>query len=673
MKGFALKYRAEIDGLRAIAVIPVILFHAGFLLFEGGFVGVDIFFVISGYLITSILLEDINNENFFVNFYCRRARRILPALFVLVLFCVPVAWILLLPDDLLSFMNSVVGVATFSSNILFWSESGYFDQAAELKPLLHTWSLAVEEQYYFLFPVFLYGFWRFGRNRVFWLIVIFAIISLALSEWAWRNKPNANFFLAPTRAWELLAGSIAAFIVQKRGIVPNNTLAILGFSAIIFSIFAYDKTTPFPSIYALVPTMGVVLIILFADENTHVAKILNSRLLVGIGLISYSAYLWHQPLFVFTRMLTFSDPSMALMIGVIILTLILAYLSWRFVEMPFRDIKLIDTKTLFLCTLPVSAFLIGLGGCYHMNIIPHKTVNISWLPENTQVPEKFGGIIQDGWGCSARDPFSSCVIGNTNAQNAIVIAGDSHARVLTEAAQFYSADKDFKLIDLTAGGCPFFLDLNVYVNGYLSKHCEASLQTSRMEFLKQLPASIVLLHARYPLYIIGDGFDNLIGGKEPSRSYYSAKHQTDDHELRYAQIEDAFEQTVGKLLEYGHKVVIVGTVPSNGWNPIHRLLKVEQTSINIKPQDVWNLMKIPLATIKDRNQLAEQAIERIKIKYPDVGYINPQDIFCDDSYCNSITATQILYSDGDHLSFEGTKLLFQSILEYLENQFEFRF
>lgn len=237
-----MKYRAEIDGLRALAVVPVILFHAGFELFSGGFVGVDVFFVISGYLITTILIEDIENQRFsIVNFYERRARRILPALFFVMLCCLPLAWMLLLPNQMKDFAQSLVAVSLFASNILFWRESDYFSAAAEDKPLLHTWSLAVEEQYYILFPVFLFLAWRFGKNRVFWMVVVFAAISLALSEWGWRNRPVANFYLAPTRAWELLAGSIAAFIVQKRGVEKNNTFALLGLVAIIFSIFAYDE------------------------------------------------------------------------------------------------------------------------------------------------------------------------------------------------------------------------------------------------------------------------------------------------------------------------------------------------------------------------------------------------------------------------------------------------
>ena len=332
-----MKYRPEIDGLRALAVVPVILFHAGFSWFSGGFVGVDVFFVISGYLITTILIEDLENNRFSItNFYERRVRRILPALFLIMALCIPFAWLWMVPSQNKDFSASLFAVSVFISNILFWQESGYFAAAAEEKPLLHTWSLAVEEQYYVLFPIFLFFLWRFRKKRAFWIIAVLAACSLLLSEWASRNDASANFYLAPTRAWELFAGSIAAFVVQKRGVVPNNMLASLGLIAILVSIFYYNSATPFPSIYALLPVGGVVLIVLFADTETFVSKLLSTRLLVGMGLISYSAYLWHQPLFAFARIRTLGDPTNALMIFLSVASIALAVVSWKFVEQPFR-------------------------------------------------------------------------------------------------------------------------------------------------------------------------------------------------------------------------------------------------------------------------------------------------------------------------------------------------
>ena len=358
-------YRAEIDGLRALAVIPVILFHAGFELFGGGFVGVDVFFVISGYLITTILIEDIINKRFnIINFYERRARRILPALTVVSFISVIFAWILL-PDSYLKRMgDATMGVSAFVSNIVFWLQTNYFSEAAELQPLMHTWSLAVEEQYYILFPIFLILTWRFGKKSVFWIIILMTVISFLISEWGWRNNARANFYLAPTRAWELFAGSIAAFIVQNRGIKSNNLIASIGLIAVFYSFLFYNSSTPFPSVYTLVPVVGVVLIVLYADSKTIVAKLLGNKTLVGIGLISYSAYLWHQPLFAFTR-----HAANQIHIGyelrflLIFATFAMAYLSWKYIEKPFRNKSLISQNSIFVISLVSLAglFLLGLA------------------------------------------------------------------------------------------------------------------------------------------------------------------------------------------------------------------------------------------------------------------------------------------------------------------------
>lgn len=331
-----MKYRSEIDGLRAIAVVPVVLFHAEISWFSGGFVGVDVFFVISGYLITTLILDDLENGQFsLVRFYERRARRILPALFLVMLVSTPVAATLMLPSQFADFAKSLIAVSLFSSNILFWRQSGYFEGPADEKPLLHTWSLAVEEQFYLFFPLFLLLFWGYGRRWIFTSLLIAAATSLMLSEWGWRHEPNANFYLAPTRAWELATGSIAAFLLKYRTIHPNNALATIGLGLILFSVFAYDANTPFPSLYTLVPVVGTALVILHGRGDAWIARFLSWRIFVGVGLISYSLYLWHQPLFAFAR-IRVGDPSLTLMLALIGVSAVLAVLSWRYVEVPIR-------------------------------------------------------------------------------------------------------------------------------------------------------------------------------------------------------------------------------------------------------------------------------------------------------------------------------------------------
>jgi len=363
-----IRYRREIDGLRAIAVLPVILFHAGFALFSGGFAGVDVFFVISGYLITSVIVTERQAGTFsLVRFYERRARRILPALFVVMFACLPIAWWLMLPADMKLFARSLTSTSLFASNMLFSKQSGYFDTAAALKPLLHTWSLGIEEQYYLLFPVFLLVAWKFGWRRITGMLVIIAAISLALSQWQTAHDPAKAFYSLSARVWELLIGALAAFalIEKERELTARpwlcQLLALAGLALIAFAVFTFDAATPFPGLHALIPTLGTALIILFATPATLTGRLLSTRPLVGVGLISYSAYLWHHPLFAFTRIGGIETPSAALLIGLSIASLLLAFVSWKYVERPFRNPAFIRRKPLFIGALIGSLFFILLG------------------------------------------------------------------------------------------------------------------------------------------------------------------------------------------------------------------------------------------------------------------------------------------------------------------------
>lgn len=341
------KYRPEIDGLRAVAIVPVILFHAGAPFFGGGFIGVDIFFVISGYLITTILLTELGAGTFSIaDFYERRARRILPALFLVVGACLPFAWLWLMPSDVREFATSVIAVLGFSANLFFWQHSDYFAAATELKPLLHMWSLGVEEQFYLFFPIVLMLMWQLGRKRIVVCLVVGSLLSLALSQYGAGVRPVATFFLLPTRGWELAIGSLIALYRQdpvrdnERAHVPSalaQILSLAGLGLILYSIVAFHKETPFPSLYTLAPTVGAAWIILFTRSGTVVGRLLGGRVPVAIGLVSYSAYLWHQPLFVFTRHRSLTDPNGVVLGSLVAVTFMLAYVTWRYVETPFRQ------------------------------------------------------------------------------------------------------------------------------------------------------------------------------------------------------------------------------------------------------------------------------------------------------------------------------------------------
>ena len=271
-----MKYRSEVDGLRAIAVTSVMLYHAKTPLVTGGFVGVDIFFVISGFLITTLISREMETGTFtIVNFYERRIRRILPALFLVLFACIPFALLWMLPGELEFFSKTAIAVVLFVSNVVLWLNSGYFSPLAELSPLLHTWSLAVEEQFYVVFPIFIMLFWRLGRRIVVGVIMLALVASLAIAEVGSREFISANFYLIPSRAWELSIGALVAFYLNNGAARPNNILALLGLAGIVFGIFAYLPTTPFPSLIALPPVVGAAMVIAFAGRDTWVGRLLR--------------------------------------------------------------------------------------------------------------------------------------------------------------------------------------------------------------------------------------------------------------------------------------------------------------------------------------------------------------------------------------------------------------
>jgi peptidoglycan/LPS O-acetylase OafA/YrhL len=329
-------YRTEIDGIRAIAVLSVILAHAGVPALAGGFLGVDVFFVISGYLITTILMREMEEGNYsLVRFYERRAKRILPALLLVVTACVPFAAWLMLPDYLQNFGQSVAATLLFSNNLLLGMTSDYWALESEFKPLLHTWSLGVEEQFYIVYPLILAAVWRYGRRVQVGTIIALGLVSFGLAEHGWRNYPSASFYLPTTRAWELMVGCAIAFVPRKARPI-DGAASLLGLAAMVVSMFLFDKDTPSPSGYSAIPVLGTATVILFARPELLSAKALSWKPLSFLGLISYSAYLWHQPLFAFAKIASTQPPSPYVMAALIVLTLVLASLSWRYVEEPFR-------------------------------------------------------------------------------------------------------------------------------------------------------------------------------------------------------------------------------------------------------------------------------------------------------------------------------------------------
>ncbi len=357
-----IKYRTEIDGLRAIAVIPVVFYHAEFFLFKGGFVGVDVFFVISGYLITSLILKEIQNKSFSLsNFYIRRIRRILPALFFVVITTSILSFIFLTRTELGNYFRSVIATNFFYSNFFFWKTVPYFEAEAKLEPLLHTWSLSIEEQFYILFPIFLIFVYKFFRDKIYISFLIIFFSSLAFCHWAAINTSGVlNFYFSPSRAWELCLGCIAAYIYLKKNkkyvnFKYNNLLSFFGIFLILFSIFFFNDEILYPSLYTLIPTLGTFLIILYS-EKSFLKIILSNRIVVFVGLISFSFYLWHQPLLVFGK-IYFENFNTQIKFILICISLLLSYLTWQFVEKKFRNKDIVSSKLIINLTILILIIL----------------------------------------------------------------------------------------------------------------------------------------------------------------------------------------------------------------------------------------------------------------------------------------------------------------------------
>ena len=578
-----MKYRREIDGLRALAVLPVILFHAGFQAFSGGFVGVDVFFVISGYLITSIILEEKQEGTFtLLGFYERRARRILPALFLVMFACLPFAWWWLLPADMRSFSQSVAAVSVFSSNFLFFNQIRYFDIEAELKPLLHTWSLAVEEQYYLLFPIFLLLTWRLGKRWIIGVLAVVAIISLTAAQWGSLNRASFTFYMLPTRGWEILMGAFIAWFLRTKDDdkIKLETISQLGSAIglllITYAVVAFNKRTPSPSLSTLIPTLGAGLIILFATPQTIVGKLLGSKLFVGIGLISYSAYLWHYPMFVFARHFSISEPSKLLLAALAVVAMLLAYLSWKFVETPFRNRQRIRRDHLFFYGALCSAAFIAFGLAGHFNNGYQRRLDVDTvkyvLPEQTKLEEQCAFENIAGY-----KNIKLCYFGDSQSNTRFALYGDSHADAIFTVLDEEFTKKHIRGAIVLIEGCEAIPGIVRETNHIRMKKALERCKTSFNQFLNYSSVNfdgvIVSIRWTYRLYPI----DNLIddwtynngeGGIEYDPSPY--KNMALNADGRFTFEADEKRKAIIDLLfafeSLKKPIVLIYPVPEVGWN-----------------------------------------------------------------------------------------------------------
>lgn len=365
----SINYRPEIDGLRALAVVSVLLFHAEIPGFSGGFVGVDIFFVISGFLITAIIAREMETGRFsYARFLERRIRRILPALLVVMLVTVPLAWATMLPDPFENYGQSLFATAISANNILLAITAGYWDAASEFKPLMHTWSLGVEEQFYLIFPFFLLALYRQTSHsaRIFLLVTV-ALASFSLMAISPPMEGRAAFYLLHFRAWELIMGVLGALVVMRWQPGPSNGLALSGAIFMLLTILGNGFTRDFAPWSLLLATAGALQFLVFSDRRSWVGRIFSLRPVVFLGLVSYSLYLWHQPVFAFLRITSFKEPGISNFVGGMMVALVLSALSWIWVEQPFRGAAQVKTQRLYLLVIPGLVLLAGCGLAIHFN------------------------------------------------------------------------------------------------------------------------------------------------------------------------------------------------------------------------------------------------------------------------------------------------------------------
>ncbi len=664
-----MEYRREIDGLRAVAVLPVILFHAGFQTFSGGYVGVDVFFVISGYLITSIILAEKRAGTFtLINFYERRTRRILPALFVVMFACLPLAWLWLWPADMKSFSQSLTAVSGFASNILFWRTSGYFETAAELKPLLHTWSLAVEEQYYLLFPLFLILTWRLGKRWILSLLVAAAAGSLALAQLGSTYWPAATFYLLPTRGWELLIGAFVAFYLSS---YPKPTFSqyvsqfggAIGLLLVAYAVFVFDKQTPFPSLYALAPTAGTALIILFATRQTLVGKLLGNQLLVGLGLISYSTYLWHHPLFAFARHKSFDPPGKCLLATLAVAAVVLAYFSWRFVETPFRQKNRFSRKQIFIYGAIGSVLLASFGMLGHLTNGDFFR-RYDEVITRIEAVKKESGKNESCWNliASTKNLSNTCQLGVPDSSKSFVIVGDSHAGALTDELNSAAKAANLGGNDFSYNACP------PLYKGLAGKQdaVQAVCNGLRDDFFKKLqsnhlPKTLILV-ARWTMYLEQNPFDNKEGGVESGGR--ASWHAPDFDRLGYIPaLRKNYSESVKLMLDAGHKIILVYPIPEMGWDVPTRLSNIFAQHRALSSYDASTSHQVFI----ERNARTYEALDTIG-EHENLVRIRPEKILCDTfakNRCVAVLGGAPLYYDDDHLSNAGARLIVAEIMKHL--------
>ncbi|MDB5506583.1 MAG: hypothetical protein JWR75_1221 [Devosia sp.] len=652
--------RPFIDGIRAIAVTAVVAFHVGLPFVGGGYVGVDIFFVISGFLIMGQIWQDRQAGTFsFAAFWARRAIRILPAYLLVIAASALIApFILVFPRELESFGNEILYSAAMAANHLFLSQEGYFNGAAEIKPLLHLWSLAVEEQFYLVAPLVLFTLWpvhrRFGHGLAPAVLTVLLLVSFALC--VLFTGPNAtveinySFYLTPLRCWEFVAGGLVAMLLARLPRLPrlvSELGAIVGLALVLGAIVFFTAKTPFPSFWAAIPVVGTAMLILFASThpNTVVAKVLALPPLVGIGLISYAWYLWHWPLLVFGRIYNFGESSLPMDLAMGGVSLVLAVHTYLWIERPIKAWRKRARIELSwgLVGIGIVALLHAavLGSLFTGVISPSvaRTLTAATLPPPTVRKVE----------CSLGNPDDG-VCGAVAGLNNGLIWGDSHAREAFATLRSQGVRHDAHLYVSTASSCPAILGATITINETVAATCTAALKnTESLLVSKAADLQFAILYARWNIYTPWTGPS--AGGSE--RVVISGPGDASGEAAFVAGLQLTFERLRQQGVE---RILVVGPTPELKRQAADCVLRATRYGL-----DLDSTCSIKRTAVDARRRLAIDWLAKATADQPMVRFVDPLSLFCDGTWCRPYADGATLFSDDDHLSAAGVERLYEGL------------
>lgn len=681
------QYRPDIDGLRAVAVLSVVFFHAFPEVLKGGFIGVDIFFVISGYLISSILFGSLKRGTFsFREFYTRRILRIFPALVVVLAVCWFIGWLALLPDEFRQLGKHMAGGAGFVSNLLFWQEAGYFDTSAETKPLLHLWSLGVEEQFYIIWPCLLLLAWKRRIDALKMAVCIIAG-SFAVNVYTVQTDAVQAFYSPLSRFWELVAGGSLAYLKQHMipvgqrvglglsslfglftarrppvvsPILLHNCLAVLGLLLISGAAIFIDRKMLFPGFWAILPTLGACLIIAAGPLALVNRLLLSSRPMVAVGLISYPLYLWHWPLLSFAAIMETGTPAYGVRITAVVLAVVLAWLTYACIERPIRFGRFwgagqFEWPRLFGMNARVPAlavamvFIAILGGVAYFKGNVRSTTLTADIAEQTRKLD-FALHFAKWSPCPGEADTWNCKILDPKKPPEIALIGDSHSVHLASGLAEVETIVEQNIKSRNGDGC--FPVFEVERNGKRYYACEGDIIRKGIEEAIQSESVKVIMLSGYAVWKIRPFDDNLhleeVSGEEVSENA--------------AILEEALHKTLARLVASGKKIVFFVDTPVLDFEPTE--------CVPVRPVYLkGHLLKDPCALSRPlfdrRNAEYHQIVASAQQAFPTVKFINLYNYLCDQEYCYALREDVLLYRDHSHLSADGSRYLFGKMADEL--------